>query len=134
MTKGANLATNAGLISCLKQTGVAFDRSGGVPGDRDRTKRPRGWNPPAGGSFARARYVGAASYAEGGFVDVWLTDSAYRAADLSASFEDPSLNEPEAKDWYFDHVRNVLFAIHATAAGKPGDPSVKKLDRCLRGG
>jgi hypothetical protein len=116
----------------LRKGGVAFDRGGAVPGDPDRTKRPQGWSPPADGTFARARYFGAVSFKQGGFTDVWIADSAARAADLSASFEDPSLNEPEAKDWYFDHNRNLLFAFHATTPLEVGDPSGERFDVCLR--
>lgn len=66
------------------------------------------YDPPAGGEFARARYLGAARLSGGGWVDVWLTDIEARAAELSASFEDPSLTPPEAKDWYFDHVQELV--------------------------
>jgi hypothetical protein len=126
----AAVATRSGFVRCLHAASVPFRADGGVPGDPHRTNHPLGWNGAT--SFSGAEYIGAASFRKGGFIDVWLTDTPARAADLSASFEDPALAPDEAKDWYFDHERNFLMGTFVTGTSELDDMSAAAFDRCLR--
>src|SRR3954454_24016225 len=52
----SNLATKGSFTRCVKKAGVKLDSSGAVPGDPNRTQRPRGLKDPV----AEAEYIGAA--------------------------------------------------------------------------
>lgn len=129
--KPPGLATASSFRQCLRSAGVFFSATGGIAADPARTKYPVPWD---GGSpgFSGATYIGTAVFKEGGFADIWMIDSIKRARDLEDSFADPSLNDPVARDAFFQHVRNILFATSTVDPPKLDDRSGSEFDRCLR--
>jgi len=124
------LATRASFTRCLRRAGVRLAPNGAVAGDPGRTKLRRGWSPP----YPGATYIGAASYRDGGFSDLWLTSNSARAAVLVAGFHGPGKKPPEERGWTFERSRNILYAVHRTKEALPGDPSATGFRRCLRVG
>lgn len=131
------LATKAGLERCLERAGVDFDPGGSVPADPTRKQWPRGWDPPAGGQPAGATYAGAASFDQGGLVDVWIVESVDRAETLVLGFAPDlvDLSDPatrHADEWFWDHNRNLLLAVSDDPTPDSDDPSSGRFDRCLQ--